>query len=199
MNSVKLVLVLVASLVSVSGCATHRSSHGGPSTGFVVHADTPIGGVDASIGVHNPMMGDGEHDDDERGRGGEYANGGRTGGGCDAVLTFMEDSQPLMDWASNEGQGLQLKDAHSDARVGRRVGANCSATTDAGSVLYNRQNLPPPGIRMNGDNPQSPQMQEGGRNPSSYQGGGQQYRRVSPGEYRVPEQQGPRGGGYYGR
>lgn len=186
MNIVKLMVLGFLFLVLVSGCATHRSPHGGPSMGLAVDVDTPIGGVDASIGVHNPMVGGG-------GRGGGYAVGGRTGGGCGAVLAAMEDAQPLMDWATNGGQGIQRKNAYGSASVGRRGGANCSATTNASSVQYNGQNLPPPGIRMNG----GPAMQ-GGMNPSSYQGDGQQYRRVSPGEYRVPEQ-GPRGGGYYGR
>ena len=183
MNSIGVISSFVLVLVLMSGCATHRSLHGGPSTGLAVDVDTPLGGVDASIGVHNPMVGGGGH------------GGGRTGGGCDAVLSAMEEAQPLMDWATNGGQGIQKKNAYGGASSGRRGGANCSASTNASSVQYNGQNIPPAGIRMKGSGPQG-----GGMDPSSqYQGGGgqQQYRRVDPREYHVPEQ-GPRGG-YYGR
>ena len=180
MNSIGVISSFVLVLALMSGCATHRSPHGGPSTGLAVDVETPLGGVDASVGVHHPMAG-----------GGGYA-GGRTGG-CGAVLSAMEEAQPLMDWATNGGQGIQKKNAYGGASSGRRGGANCSASTNASSVQYNGQNIPPSGIHMNG----GPAMR-GGMNP--YQGGGQQqYRGVDPREYHVPEQQGPRGGGYYGR
>ncbi len=170
---------VIAVLILVGGCATHRSPHGGPSMGLAIDVDTPLGGVDASVGVHHSMVGGGGH-----------------GGGCDAVLSAMQDAQPLMDWATNGGQGIQKKNAYGGASSGRRGGANCSASTNASSVQYNGQNIPPAGIRMNGSGPQG-----GGMDSSSqYQGGGQQqYRRVDPREYHVPEQGGPRGGGYYGR
>ena len=177
----KMISFVIAVLILVGGCATHRSPHGGPSMGLAVDVDTPLGGVDASVGVHHPMVG-----------GGGYA-GGRTGG-CGAVLSAMEDAQPLMDWATNGGQGIQRKNASSGASGSRRGSAYCSAQTNGSSVQYNGQNIPPAGIRMNGSQPQG-----GGMDSSSqYQGGGQQqYRRVDPREYHVPE--GPRGGGYYGR
>lgn len=39
-------------LVALQGCATHPSPHGTPSTGFSADIHTPIGGIDASVGVH---------------------------------------------------------------------------------------------------------------------------------------------------
>lgn len=106
-------------LFAMGGCATHGAPHGGPSVGFSADIDTPIGGVDGSIGVHDPRRHNGRNDHyDHEDHRGSYRDGGYGGEPGARVLSVMKSSavDELITSASCNGEGREGIRADADAR-----------------------------------------------------------------------------------
>lgn len=123
-------IALLSFALALTGCVTYPNQHGTGSVGVRADVDVFGVGVDAAAGVH-------------RASGGQNgtANGGVV---CGRTHAAMEASQGLISWASNGGQGEEIRRAQANAHeYPGGAGYNCSAQHTGQSRQVNGQESPP--------------------------------------------------------